>query len=525
MRERLEDINVKNVLIYICLASIYFTSAKLSLNLAFINASASAVWPPTGIAIAALVVLGYRFWPAIFLGAFLANFTTAGTFLTSLGIATGNTLEGVVGAYLLNRFAHGKYAFEKPQDIFRFSVVGLVVPLISATIGVCSLALTGLASSTEIVPVWITWWLGDATGALIVAPFLIILNSQPFPKWSFMELIERLSLLIILVIVSHFTFGGIPIFGVRDYPIDFIVFPVLLWVAFRFGVLETATATLILSAIAIFDTLQGFGPFIRSSPNRSLLLLQSFTAVVTITKVMVAAVIAQRKELDKLKDEFVSLASHQLRTPLTTIKWYTEMLIAGRTGNNGENQKDYLNEVYKGNQRMIDLVNDLLDVSRVERGAMVIKAEIVDLRKIIESILEDLRANILARNLHINVKYEGNVEVKIDPKVIKMILQNLISNSVKYTMASGSIDLNIEVLEGNLFIDIIDSGVGIPQKAQKEIFTKLYRADNVKKVDTKGTGLGLYLIKSLVDQSNGEISFSSIEGKGTKFKVKLPLES
>src|SRR5207248_1320636 len=156
------------------LALIYFVAGKLSLNLAFLNASASPVWPPAGIALAALLVLGFRVWPAIFVGAFFVNFWTAGTVFTSLGIATGNTLEAICGAWLVNRFARGRNVFERPQDVFKFALAALGSTTLGPAFGVTSLALGGFVPWATYSPIGLTWWLGDASGDLIVAPFLLL---------------------------------------------------------------------------------------------------------------------------------------------------------------------------------------------------------------------------------------------------------------------------------------------------------------------------------------------------------------
>src|SRR5439155_988223 len=158
------------------LAVAYFSCAKFGLTLAIVHASATAVWPPTGIALASLLLLGVDVWPGIFIGAFLANLTTAGSIATSLGVATGNTLEGLVGAYLVNRLANGARPFDRAQDTFRFAgLAGMVAPAISASFGVTSLALGGFAPWADFGPIWLTWWLGDMGGALVVAPTTLAL--------------------------------------------------------------------------------------------------------------------------------------------------------------------------------------------------------------------------------------------------------------------------------------------------------------------------------------------------------------
>src|SRR5882762_8477568 len=168
------------VLGLILFAGLYFLSGKFGLTLAFFNASASAVWPPTGLALAALVLFGLRLWPGVFIGAFLVNITTQGSLFTTLAIATGNTLEAVLGAWLLNRFAGGPKAFDRIHTVFRYLVLAaLLSTIISATIGVSSLCLGGFGRWEQYRPLWLTWWLGDVVSDLVVAPFLMIWFGQP----------------------------------------------------------------------------------------------------------------------------------------------------------------------------------------------------------------------------------------------------------------------------------------------------------------------------------------------------------
>src|SRR5689334_17334145 len=156
------------------LTLIYFVAGFFSLKLAFVNPSASPVWPPAGIALAALVVFGYRVWPAIFIGAFLVNITTAGNLLTSFGIAGGNTLEALCGAWLVTRFAGGTQVFERPQNVFKFALAALISTAVSPSVGVTTLALGHYAQWANYWQIWLTWWLGDVSGDLIVTPLLLL---------------------------------------------------------------------------------------------------------------------------------------------------------------------------------------------------------------------------------------------------------------------------------------------------------------------------------------------------------------
>ncbi len=296
------------------LTAIYFVSGKLGLGLAFVNVSASAVWPPTGIALAALLVLGYRAWPAIFLGAFLVNITTAGSVATSLGIATGNTLGAVIGAYLVNRFANGRHAFNRAQDVFRVAfLAGMVSTVVSATFGVTSLSLGGLASWAGYGQVWLTWWLGDAVGVLIVAPVALLWYVQPHLQCTRKQLFEAMALLLAVISLGLIVFGNLlPQHG-SDYPIWVLCIPLLVWIAARFGQRETATATFLLSAVATWGTVSGFGPFVRASQHESLLLLQTFMGVIAMMAMALSASLFERKRLEA---HLVHLADHD---PLTDL--------------------------------------------------------------------------------------------------------------------------------------------------------------------------------------------------------------
>src|SRR5213596_1222563 len=281
------------------LTVVYFIAGKLGLMLASLHASASPVWPPAGIALAALLVLGYRAWPAIFVGAFLVNVTTTGNVATSLAVASGNTLEAVCGAWLVNRFAGGTTVFDRPQGVFKFALAAVVSAIISPAFGVTSLALAGFADWTNYGAIWLTWWLGDTTGDLLIAPLIILWSIASKRRWNRREAVEVGLLLLLLFVLSEAVFGGWLTFSARNYPIGFISGPIVIWTAFRFSQRETATGIFILSAIAILGTLRGFGPFVGETENQSLLALQSWTAVLTITAMALSAGMAERRRAEE----------------------------------------------------------------------------------------------------------------------------------------------------------------------------------------------------------------------------------
>ncbi|HUD05070.1 MAG TPA: ATP-binding protein [Patescibacteria group bacterium] len=235
--------------------------------------------------------------------------------------------------------------------------------------------------------------------------------------------------------------------------------------------------------------------------------------------------ITKEIEIEKAKTEFVSLASHQLRGPLTTISWYTEMILKGDVGKIIPGQKKYLEKIYQGDQRMVELVDALLNVSRIELGTFAPRPEPTDVVKLAQSVLDEQKPAIEKKKLIIKGSFSKNIPtLSADPKFLRMVLQNLLSNAVEYTPPGGKIELAISLENKKaILIKVSDTGYGIPKNQQDKIFTKLFRADNVRDKEIGGTGLGLYIVKSIVENSGGKIWFESKENKGTTFYVTLPL--
>jgi len=230
------------------------------------------------------------------------------------------------------------------------------------------------------------------------------------------------------------------------------------------------------------------------------------------------------RSLDLAKDEFVSIASHQLRTPLTALKGYTGMLLDEDAGIINDKQREYLGEIKNANDRMIKLITALLNVSRVDLGVFVVEPEPVNFEHVANSVLKDLDSNIKLKKLQIEKSFEKNIPLlSADPQITRMIFQNLLSNAVKYTPQGGHVSLKIKRDKSTLLISVTDTGYGIPKNVQSKIFTKLFRADNARVKDPNGTGLGLYIIKETIEKTGGKIWFKSKENGGSTFYVSIPL--
>jgi diguanylate cyclase (GGDEF)-like protein len=317
---------MKNVATVAGLAVVYFIAGKLGLQLAYVHASATAVWPCTGIAVAALLVFGYRVWPGILIGAFFVNLTTVGTVATSILIAGGNTLEALAACYLVSRFAGGKEAFARAADIFKFALLaGMVATALSATIGVATLAAWGFADWSAFGSIWCTWWLGDAVGAVTVTPLLLLWWENRLLRWT-REQVTELAFLFLGLFATGWVVFGKPFHSeLKNYPLEYLCIPFVIWAAFRFGRRKAATALCALSMIAVWGTLHGYGPFARESQNASLLLMQMFMGIIAIMTMALAAEITERK---RAEERVRNLA---VSDPLTGLANYRQLVEALET--------------------------------------------------------------------------------------------------------------------------------------------------------------------------------------------------
>ncbi len=235
--------------------------------------------------------------------------------------------------------------------------------------------------------------------------------------------------------------------------------------------------------------------------------------------------ITEQKKIDRAKTEFISLASHQLRTPLATMNWYLEMLLSEDNGKINTQQKKYLEEAYTANHRLVKLVNALLNVSRIELGTLIVKYRPTNFIEISDSVLDEFSVKIKDKKIKIERNYDKKLPIiKSDPYMIEIIFQNLVSNAVQYTPKNGRVSIEIKKQKSDILIKVADTGYGVPKAQQAKIFEKLFRASNIKEREPDGTGLGLYIVKAVIEQSGGKIWFDSVENKGSTFYVTIPLK-
>ncbi len=530
--------------VHIALAALYFAAGKLGLSLAFIHPSATAVWPPTGIALAALILMGRRFWPGIFAGAFIVNATTAGNAATSLGIAAGNTLEALLGAAVIERFAGGREAFDSPRRFFNFVLAGTVCPVISATMGTGSLWLGGFVPHAEFLSVWTTWWLGDVSGALLIAPLIILWANEPTLSWRPLQWFEAALILAATGAVAWIVFWNPPFFSLA-----YLSVPILVWTAFRFGRRETAVVLCLLLGLALGATLNGRGPFAADTPHHSLLRLQLFMAIIALTKMSLAIIIwrnlqvenALRRAHEELEErvrqrtqslrekslalersnqdlrEFAAAASHDLQEPLHKIANFIELFRQKYSGRIDAEADQIIGYVVDGASRMERLIRDLLNYSRVGQAELAMAP--VDMNEALDQAESSLEISIR--------QCGGRVTRDLLPKVLAnethmvQLFQNLVGNAIKFRAEQAPlVHVSARHRNGEWIFSVSDNGIGIEPKYAERIFGIFQRLHPRSRYG--GTGIGLALCRKILERHGGKIWVESEPGKGSTFRFTLP---
>jgi len=674
------------------LALIYFAAAEASLLLAVPPGYATPVWPPSGIALAALLLGGKRLWPGVWLGAALANLVVAGSPLVAALIATGNTLEAVVGTELLRRYAGGG-RLETGEQVIKFAGAIAVSAMIAAGIGVFVVALgKPLVLSDVLLNLW-TWWEGDAAGMVVVTPLILSWHAAGWPRWSWPKAIEATALGAAMALVTLLVFSDVIIPG-SLFPLAFLPFAFVIWAALRFGARGVTTATAIICAIAARFTLKGLGPWGEVPSEIALLVLLAYACTLVITGLVLTAMmrereraladlrdanaglthrvaertrrledanhalrveLAQRKqyedalrqneerfrhlvegvkdyaifgldagghimswnagaqrikgyaaseiigshfsrfytpedlarnwpahelevasvegrfedegwrvrkdgsrfwanvvitalyddkqrvrgfakltrdltarrriealqETDRQTREFLAMLAHELRNPLAGIANALELM---RRSPDAEHA-GLRNVIQRQTAHLSRIVDDLLDVSRITQGKIVLRKERLDLSEAVARVVESCRSSIDARKHLVDLQLAAHsVPVDADPTRIAQIVQNLVINAVKYTAPGGRITIAVAAESGEAVLRVRDNGIGIPPELLRNVFDLFVQGDRSLDRTEGGLGIGLTLVKRLVELHGGSVAASSEgPGAGSEFVVRLPL--
>ena len=522
----------------LALTIIYAGAARTGLMLDAIAGFATLVWAPTGIALAALLLFGYRLWPAVFLGAFAVNLWTGAPLVAALGIALGNTLEAVAGTFALRRIPGFRPALDRLEDVASLIVVAAgVCTMISASIGVVSLALAGTITPSQIAVTWRAWWLGDLVGALVVAPLLLVWVSARPPALVPRDIAEAAVLGVALLGLNLYIFGGVALGGVASLEQTYLIFPALICSALRFGQRGAVTAVFVTTVIAVWGTVAGHGPFARPVLNQGLFALQTFVAVATATFLVLGASVAERhrteewlrhareiaEQANRAKSDFLAVMSHELRTPLNAISGYVELLAMELGGPVTPKQRDFLTRIQGSQGHLLSLIDEVLGFARLETGRLSLSLQpviIYDMIVALEAMVEvELQKKRLTFTRHVP---ETSLVARADPEKLRQILLNLVANGVKFTPEGGRISVGAKREHGSVRLWVTDTGIGIPSDQLKHVFDPYFQVDRGPSRKFPGMGLGLAISRDLARAMDGEIWLESTPGLGSTAWLVLP---
>jgi signal transduction histidine kinase len=522
----------------VVLALAYTTAAMLGLRMDAVAGFATLVWPPTGIALAALVCWGYRYWPAVFVGAFVVNAWTGAPVLVALAMAAGNTLESVAATYALRRIPGFSPSLSRVRDVLALIVLAAgLCTAISATIGVSSLRLGGVLASSEAADAWRAWWLGDLMGALVVAPVLFVFMTARPARVSRKRLAEMLALGATLVFSNAIVFGGFGRHGLGAIEQAYLVYPALIWAALRFGQRGAALAACLTTAIAIWATASGLGPFARPVLSQSLISLNTFMGVSCGTFLLLGAAIEQKQRTERrlrrahesaaaanrAKSEFLGVMSHELRTPLNAISGYVELLTMEIAGPVSDKQRHYLTRIQSNQTHLLSLIEDVLSFTRLEAGRVELVSQVVAVRDAVAAL--EATVEIDLRRKQIGFTLDGcdpTLRVRADPEKLRQVLLNLLTNAVKFTPEGGRISAGAEPHKDGVRIWIRDTGIGVSPRQLIRVFDPFFQVERGKTRSYPGIGLGLSIARDLARAMGGDVWLESQPGEGSVASAVLP---
>ncbi|MGH7602900.1 MAG: MASE1 domain-containing protein [Gemmatimonadaceae bacterium] len=522
----------------VAIALLYVLVARAGLQLDAVSGFATLVWPPTGLALAAVLLCGYEVWPGVLIGAVVANVLTGAPIVVALGIGVGNTLEVLIGAYALWGIPGFKRSLDRVVDaIGLVALAGRLATVVAASIGVLSLYLGGIVDHSHFGETWRAWWLGDAIGAVFVAPLILVWTDRSVAMPALRRVIEAAALTIAVLLTSFIIFIVPPTRGQAGFNESYIFFPLLIWAAVRFGQRGAVSMTFLVSVIAVWGTALGRGPFIHSTLHASLFALQTFMGVTAATFLVLGASTAERENAvddlstahevaanaNRAKTEFLAVMSHELRTPLNAIAGYSELLALGLDGPLSEKQSDTIARIRRNQRHLLELIEEVLSFAKIEAGSTEIVPQPVLVNDAFTGLEPLVRPQLEAKRLELTRDpIDQRLAVYADASKLQQILLNIIVNAIKFTPRGGLIRLSGREDADGVTMSVADTGIGVPSENLSQIFEPFFQVDSGRTRVYSGVGLGLAIARDLAHAMDGEIAFESVFGQGSVVSVTLP---
>ena len=553
----------------ILVALFYYLAARLGYFLAFEDTTALPTWPPSGIGFALIILLGRQTWPGITIGSLVVNIMAYWNnpelppqtiIIVSSMIACCNTLEAVVGNYLVKKWIKSDYPFESTKNAYRFLFVSLFMCFLGSSLGTWGLYLNSVIENADLLRTGFSWWVGNVVGILLFTPLILACAKRIVLKISSKKSMEVGILLLTLV--------GIYLLLQVDYLIPtleralpFLVLPLLLWLAFRFDLIIAIAGILITSLISIYLTIHGKGPFNLQDAYNSMLLLQIFIGVMSISTIILSATVKERLEIQhKLQvfnenletmvlertsalkeeistrkkaeenlqgtnqelskrntelDNFVYSVSHDLRAPIASV---LGLINLAKKDKDVQMKDMYLDMILKSAIQQDHFIKEILDQSRNSR--LEVKREEILFRPLIDETFHQLKfATNAGQPVEKVIKINQDQPFFSDRWRLKVILNNVISNAIRYRNGRDPvIKVNVDITEHAASVAIEDNGKGIEKDHLPNVYKMFYRATD----DGAGSGLGLYIVKEAIEKLNGQINIESELGKGTTVTLQIP---
>jgi signal transduction histidine kinase len=555
----------------ILVALLFFASACLGYFLSFQSTTVLPAWPPSGIGLALIILVGRRAWPGLAMGALIANLmaywnnnstmSTQSIMIVSSSIALSITLEVLAGNFLITKWISEDYPFRTTRHAFQFLFITVLISIIGALISTAALFLNSVIAQTDILRISFSSWVGDTVGILLFTPLILSIAEgvkSTFTKQNFINI----GIFLIYILGIGLLLQMELLTTTLKLALPFLVLPVLLWMAFRFELRFAMGGVLVISLLAIYFTSHNFGPFVLEDPNYSIVLLQIFIAVMSTSTIVLSATVKERENVqaqllqfnetleikvsertsalneevttrrlaeEKLQhtnqelskrntelDNFVYSVSHDLRAPIASVLG----LINLAKKDDGALKDMYLDMIHKSAQQQDHFIREILDQSRNSR--LDVKREEIEFQAMIDETFNQLKFatnNGQNENLTKIVKISQEKPFFSDRWRLKVMLNNVISNAIRYRNGKDPIiHVNVLVNDDYATVEIEDNGKGIASEHLAHVCRMFYRATD----DGAGSGLGLYIVKETIDKLKGKLDIDSEIGRGTRVKLEIP---